>query len=37
MIFTDNPNDKKKCEECPGRRYPAGDYCEGCQLRQYRR
>jgi len=27
---------KKICEECAGRGYPASDYCEGCPLRKYR-
>ena len=27
---------KKKCKECTGRGYPAGDYCEGCPYREYR-
>ena len=27
---------KEKCRNCNGRKYPAGDYCQGCKLRNYR-
>lgn len=28
---------KEICENCVGRKYPAGDYCQGCKLRKWRK
>lgn len=35
--FVFHPEQKQEyCENCVGRKYPAGDYCQGCKLREYR-
>jgi hypothetical protein len=28
---------KKECDECAGNNHPMGDYCSGCEMKEYRR
>ena len=34
---TDKKLNQKLCDECDGRNHPAGEYCQGCNLREYRK
>jgi len=36
-FYKSNLSDKEECEECAQRRWPAGEYCQGCDLREYRK